>query len=165
MFPPPLSENSTPHRDQHLGYILGHIVDLDNTLPSYQFWVTEPDGEFVGVVRELLFEGYLLMYDPMYNVAKWDPVHGMVNDLSPTEDSSARELSNITLLDGPDDVSQMDQFKEHHAEPEPDAALHTEAGDQEEEMEWDSSVRDCDLNVHCMEPESLEAAPLIEVAT
>ena len=64
----------------------------------------------MGVARGLLFEGHLLVCDPIYNVAKWVPVHGMVSDLSPTEDSSAWELSNITLLDAPDDVSHMDQF-------------------------------------------------------
>ena len=59
--------------------------------------MTEPGGEYVGVVRELIFEGQLLACDPMYNVAEWVPIWGMVSDLSPTKESSARELSNITL--------------------------------------------------------------------
>ena len=37
VFLPPLSENSAPRRSQHLGHILGHIVDLGNSLPSYRF--------------------------------------------------------------------------------------------------------------------------------
>ena len=51
--------------------VLGRIVDLGNTLPAYQFCVTEPDGKLVklGVVRGLIYEGYLLMYDPTSNVA------------------------------------------------------------------------------------------------
>ena len=61
-------------------------------------------------MRGLLFEAHLLMYDPTYNVAKWVPVCGMASDLLLAEDSSAQELSNITLLDAPDDVPHMDQF-------------------------------------------------------
>ena len=101
MFLPPLSENSTPHQSQHLGHILGCIVDLGNSLLSYQFWVTEPDGELVGVTRELLFEGNLLAFDPTYNVAEWVPMHGMASDLSPTKDLSTWELSNMPLMTFP----------------------------------------------------------------
>ena len=108
MFLPLLTETSTPCRSQHLGYILGHTVDLGNTLLSLRFHVTKPDGEFVGVARGLLFEGHLLMYDLTHNVAEWVPMHGTVSDLSPVEDSSARELSNITLLHTPEDVPWMD---------------------------------------------------------
>ena len=39
----------------------------------------------MGVMRGLLFEGYLLTYDPMYNVIEWVLVHGTVADLSPLE--------------------------------------------------------------------------------
>ena len=120
---------------QHLGHILGCIVDLGNSLPSFRFEVTEPDGEFMGVARGLLFEGHLLTYDPTCNVAKWDPIHRTVSDLSPTEDSSARELSNITLLDAPDDVPQMEWFRECCAELMPVAVPCTETGTKEEEME------------------------------
>ena len=61
----------------------------------------------VGVVRGLLFEGHLLTYNPTYNVVEWVHMCETVSDLSPMEDSSARELSNITFLDAPEDVSQM----------------------------------------------------------
>ena len=54
--------------------------------------MTEPDSEFIGVVRGLFFEGYLLTYNPMYNITEWVPVRGMVGDLSPTEDSLLQEL-------------------------------------------------------------------------
>ena len=50
------------------------------------------------------------MYDPTSNGAEWIPVWGTVNDLLPMEDSSAWELNNITLLDSPEDILQMDQF-------------------------------------------------------
>ena len=35
MFPPLLMETSMLHRSQHLGYILGHTVDLASTLPLF----------------------------------------------------------------------------------------------------------------------------------
>ena len=86
VFPPPLSEESAPRRSQHLGHILGCIVDLGNSMPTFRFRITELDSEFIGVMRGLLFEGHLLTYDPTYNVTEWVPVHGMVGNLSPAED-------------------------------------------------------------------------------
>ena len=74
--------------------------------------MTKPSGELVGVVRGLLFEGNILMYDLASNGMEWVPVQGTVNDLSPMEDASAWELSNITLPDSPKDIPQMDQFGE-----------------------------------------------------
>ena len=43
---------------------------------------------------------------------EWIPVWWTINDLSPVEDSSAWELSNITLPDSPEDIPWMDQFGE-----------------------------------------------------
>ena len=50
---------------------------------------------------------------------EWVPVWGAVNDLSPAEDASAQELSNITLPDSSEDIPQMDQFGKHCQEPMP----------------------------------------------
>ena len=41
VYPLSLTETSPPHRSQHLGYILGHKVDLGSTFPSFWFCVTE----------------------------------------------------------------------------------------------------------------------------
>ena len=133
MFPPLLSEEGTPCRSQHLGHILGQIIDLGNSLPAFQFRIMELDGEFVGVTRGLLFKGHLLTYDPMYNVTEWDLVLGMAADLSPTEDSSAWELSNITLRKVLDDVPRMEQFGEWCTRPTPVAVSCAKTGTQEEE--------------------------------
>ena len=112
VFPAPLTEPSTPCKSNHLSYILGHTVDLGGALPPLKFCVTEPSGKFVGVAYSLLFEGNVLAYDPASNGVKWIPVWGTVNDLSLTEDSSAQELSNISLLNSPEDIPQMGQFGE-----------------------------------------------------
>ena len=93
----------------------------------------EPDGKFMGVARGLLFKGHLLTYDPMYNVTEWVLVHGMVADLSPAKDSSVQELSNITILEVPDDVPRMEQFGEWHTRPTLVAVPSTKTGAWEEE--------------------------------
>ena len=139
-FPAPLTEPSMPHRSNHLGYILGCMVDLGGALPPLRFCVTEPSGEYVGVACSLLFEGNILMYDPAFNGMEWIPVQGTANSLSPMEDSSAQELSNITLLNSPEDIPQMDQFGERHWGPasvSPAVASHARAAphDKEEVME------------------------------
>ena len=93
--------------------MLGQIVDLGNTLPAYRFRVMEPDGKLVGVMRGLIYEGYLLAYDPTSNLAGWVPVCGTANDLSVTEDASACKLSNITLLEEIPGMPRMEHFVEH----------------------------------------------------
>ena len=94
----------------------------------------------MGVACSLLFKGNIFAYDPASNGAEWILVLGTVTDLYPVEDSSAQELSNITLLDSPEDIPQMDQFGECHRGPTPvlpAAASSTRAAlhDKEEVME------------------------------
>ena len=108
---------------------MGHFAPL-------RFHVTEPSGEFVGVAQGLLFEGSVLAYDPATHVMEWIPVWGTINDLSPMENTSAQELSNITLPDSPEDRPQMDQFGECCEGPMPEptaAALCTSPALHEEE--------------------------------
>ena len=69
VFLPHLSVDSMPRRSQHLGHILGCIVDLANSLLPFWFQIMKPDGKFMRVARGLLFEGHLV-YNPMYNIAK-----------------------------------------------------------------------------------------------
>ena len=114
VFPPPLAEPHTPRQSSHLGYILGHTMDLGSTLPPpLRFHITNPNGEFLCVARGLLFEGSVLTYDPATNGAEWIPVRGTVNDLSPMEDGCALELSNITIPDFPEDAPLIDHFRQH----------------------------------------------------
>ena len=58
--PPPLA----PHHSHHLSHVLGQIVDMDNTMLAYRFYMMEPNRELVGVMRQLIFEGYLLHMIP-----------------------------------------------------------------------------------------------------
>ena len=80
--PPPLVLNDTPCWGLHLGHILGWIVDIGNSMLVYWFHMTEPDGEFVDVMRGLIFKGHLLAYVPTYNGVEWVPIHGTVSDFN-----------------------------------------------------------------------------------
>ena len=73
----------------------------------------EPDGELVGVVRGLIYEGYLLTYDPTSNLVGWVPICGTADDLSSAEDSSVHELSNITLLEEIPGIPRMEHFAKY----------------------------------------------------
>ena len=57
VFLPPPAEPCTPRWSRHLGYIRGHMVDLGWALPSLHFHINQQDGEFVCMMRGLLFEG------------------------------------------------------------------------------------------------------------
>ena len=99
----------------------------------------------------MLFEGHLLAYNPTYNVAEWVTVRGTVADLSPAEDSLAQELSNITLLEVPDDVPRMEQFSEWCMRPTPVAVPHAETGTWEKETGWDSLLAEGGTDVRLVE--------------
>ena len=43
----------------------------------------EPDREFMGVMRWLIFKGHLLAYDPTYNVVEWVLICGTVSTCDP----------------------------------------------------------------------------------
>ena len=104
--------------------------------------------------------------------------------MSPAEDSSAQELSNITLSDSPEDIPWMDQFGEHCWGPVPvpptaafcvGAALHDDEEVMEQEPlegereygeyteEADSPVsslqNSADSDGHTEEADSLEFSP------
>ena len=86
VFPASLTEPSVPCKSNHLGYILGHTIDLGGALPPLRFCITEPSSKFVGVAQGLLFKGNVLTYDPASNGMEWILAWGTVNDLSPAED-------------------------------------------------------------------------------
>ena len=113
VFAPPPAEPSAPHHGGHIGYIMGHTVDLGSCLRPLRFRITSPNGEFICVARGLLFKGSMLAYDPTANGAEWVPMKGTASDLSPAEDASAWELSNITIQDPLEDARRVDCFGEH----------------------------------------------------
>ena len=164
VFPPPLTEPSMPCKINHLGYILGHTVDLWGALPPLRFHITEPSGKFLGVARGLLFEGNVLTYDPASNGMEWVPVQGTINDLSPMEDSFAWELSNITLPDSPKDIPQMDQFREGCWGPAPVPPSVTFCAgaalcDKEEVMEQETPEGEREGGEHTEEADSPVSSP------
>ena len=75
----------------------------------------EPDGELVGVTRGLIYQGYLLAYDPTSNLVGWVPICSTTDDLSLAEDSSAHELSNFTLLEEVLGIPCMEHFADRWA--------------------------------------------------
>ena len=89
---------------------------------------------------------------------------GTVNDLCPTEDSSAQELSDINLPDSPKDIPQMDQFGKHCQGPAsvpPAVAFHTRAAlhDGEEVMEQEPPEEEREGGEHTEEADSPVSSP------
>ena len=54
----------------------------------------------------------MLAYHPAANGAKWVPMRGTTNNLSPAKDALAWELSNITIPDPLEDMQRTDCFRE-----------------------------------------------------
>ena len=64
----------------------------------------------------LLFEQSMLAYNHTTNRAEWIPMWGSASDLSPVEEASAQELSNIVLHDPTEVTRRMDHFGEQRHE-------------------------------------------------
>ena len=139
VFLPSPAEPHAPHQSRHLGYIMGHSVDLGSALPSLQFHVSGPNGEFICIAWGLLFEGSVLTYDPTTNGAEWVPMQGTTSNLSSVEEASTQELSNIVIQDPPEDAPRIDSFREcrekHSAEAPTDTFCMDAALHEEESME------------------------------
>ena len=54
----------------------------------------------------------MLGYDHTTNGAEWVPLWGTNSNLSPVEEASEWELSNIVIQDPPEDAPRMDHFRE-----------------------------------------------------
>ena len=92
------------------------MVELGSVLPSMQFHISQPNGDFVCMVRGLLFEGNVLAYDRISNEAEWVPVQGMAEDLSQAEEASTRELSTMVPLYSTKEAQRLDQLGEQRSE-------------------------------------------------
>ena len=136
IFPTPPAEPHAPCQSRHLGYIMGHTMNLGSTLPPLWFCISHPNCEFICIVWGLLFEERVLAYDPTTNGAKWVPMRGTASDLSLVEEASTQESSNIVIQDPPEDASRMDHFGEHREECSAEAptdTFHMDAALHEEE--------------------------------
>ena len=76
------------------GYCQGQAVDLSPVMPAVQFHVTEEGRTYLCTMRNLVFEGSILAYNPTLNEAKWVPACGLANNLSWAEERSAMALAN-----------------------------------------------------------------------
>ena len=86
-----------PTEAELYGYCHGQVVDLGPMMPVAQFQVTDKGGACLCIVRALVFEGSVLVYNPAKNEAEWVSVHGLANDLTWAEERSTVALANYVL--------------------------------------------------------------------
>ena len=79
---------------EQYGYRRSHAIDLSPVMLVTQFRVTDEEGTYLCVVRALVFEGSILVYNPTRDEAEWVPTRGVANDLSWVEERSAVALAN-----------------------------------------------------------------------
>ena len=88
------------------GYCRGQVVNLGPMMLVAQFWVMEEWGAYLCIVRDLVFEGTVLTYNPAMNEVEWVPVCGLANDLSWAKERSTVALANY-VPHVPAEVAQM----------------------------------------------------------
>ena len=73
-------------------FICGHPLDMAHRMLQMAIDVHTRDGSFMCQACGLLFQGFVLAYDPRHNAAEWLKFKGVTSDLMPVEESSAIEL-------------------------------------------------------------------------
>ena len=77
---------------RHLQQMRARISSLSMDMAHSMLWMAidihAKDGSFVCRACGLLFQGFMLAYDPRHNMAEWLKFKGVVSDLMPAEESS-----------------------------------------------------------------------------
>ena len=82
----------------------------------------------------------MLAYNLATNRAEWIPMQGSGGDLSPAEEASVRELSNIVLHDPSEVPQRMDHFQEQRGESGAEEAVqHSSVGPRRRSSVTDKS--------------------------
>ena len=133
VWPPAAAVPWTLTEGELYGYCHGQVVDLDLVMSVAQFQVMDEGGAYLCIARALVFEGSVLAYNPTMHEAEWVAVHGLVNDLTWTEERSAMALVNYVLcipveaawiarlgacqiVSCPDDSSTLEEEEAQHPE-------------------------------------------------
>ena len=83
-----------PTEAESYGYCWYQVVDLGPMMLAAQFWVTNEQGTYLFTTRALVFEGSMLMYNPVIDEAEWIPTRGLANDLFWGKKRSVFALAN-----------------------------------------------------------------------
>ena len=83
-----------PTEAELYGYCCSQVVDLGLVMPVAQFRVTAKAGNYLCMVRALVFKGSVLVYNPAMNEVEWVPACGLTNDLTQAKERSAIALEN-----------------------------------------------------------------------
>ena len=70
---PPSAVPCSPHQSRHLGYIQGWVVELGQVLPSMQFHISQPNGDFVCMARGCSSRATLWLMTPPAMRWSWFP--------------------------------------------------------------------------------------------
>ena len=97
VWPTTVAIRHVPTEAECYSYCQRQAVDLGPMMPATQFHVTEERGTYLCTVRALVFEGSILVYNPILNEAEWVPACGLANGLSWAEERSAVALANYVL--------------------------------------------------------------------
>ena len=131
------------------GYCHGQVVDLGPMMPAAQFWVMEEGGAYLCIVRALVFEGSVLVYNPTMNEAEWVPVCGLANDLTWAKDRSAVALANYVLCVPAEMVQiarlgacQIVSCLDDYSTLEEEEAWHPKPQTMDTEPEWEEESED-----------------------
>ena len=133
------------------GYCHSQTVDLSPMMLAAQFQVMEEGGAYLCIVRALVFEGSVLMYNPTMNKAEWVPVCGLTNDLTWAEERSAVALANYVPCI-PVEAAQITRLGAHQI-----VSCPNDSSTSEEEEAWHPKPQTMDTEPQ-LEEESKDRA-------
>ena len=64
-------------------------------MPGLKLMMQNEEGWYGNATHALMYEGYMLVYDPQKDISQWVPMRGVSASLTSLELRSANDLNNI----------------------------------------------------------------------
>ena len=107
-----------PHNHHSYRYMVRGVMDLEESMPLTEVAVYDNDC-LLSQGCGLLFKGWVLVYDPQNDHAKWVQFRGSASDLSDAEIASAEELVVYVPSEAMRGVARLDHLAEKQMETSP----------------------------------------------
>ena len=83
--------------EDYLSYLPRNELNVGARMPGLWLIIRSSEGQYEGCTCVLLYEGWMLTYDPASNLSEWVPIQGVSSMLMAAEHKPAYDLSNIIL--------------------------------------------------------------------
>ena len=101
-------------------FIIDSPLNMAHSMPPTAIDICTKDGSFVCRAHGLLFQGFVLAYDPMHDAAEWVQFKGIASDMTLAEESAAVEMLDYVPTQKQSVEMRLDKISEFRTFDSPD---------------------------------------------